>query len=135
MAPDVLLRKLTFIRQLLIDLSPYRGATLAEVEAEHYKLERLLELLVMTASDILHHLLAEQGAVPESYRDGFKIAGERGFIPVELSGNLQQAAGMRNILVHMYQDVDYAILRDSIDLALEDFSRFVKIMAERVEED
>jgi hypothetical protein len=50
MAPDVLLRKLTYLRQLLKDLSPYKEASLAEVEAEHYKLERLLELLVMAAS-------------------------------------------------------------------------------------
>ncbi|GJM42983.1 MAG: hypothetical protein DHS20C20_32650 [Ardenticatenaceae bacterium] len=54
MAPDVLIRKLNYLRHLLNDLAPYKEATLDEVEAEHYKLERLLELLVMAASDILH---------------------------------------------------------------------------------
>ncbi|HEX6386768.1 MAG TPA: hypothetical protein VF177_19035 [Anaerolineae bacterium] len=36
MAPDVLLRKLTYLRQLLMDLAPSEGATLATVQAEHY---------------------------------------------------------------------------------------------------
>ena len=44
MAPDVLLRKLSYLRQLLHDLTPYKDATFDEVEAEHYKLERLMEL-------------------------------------------------------------------------------------------
>ncbi len=37
MAPDVLLRKLLYLRQLLADLEPYKNASLAQVEAEHYK--------------------------------------------------------------------------------------------------
>ncbi len=51
MTPDVLLRKLTYLRHLLADLAPFESATLAQVQVEHYKLERLFELLVMTASD------------------------------------------------------------------------------------
>ena len=33
MAPDVLLRKLLYLRQLLTDLAPYENATLAEIES------------------------------------------------------------------------------------------------------
>ncbi len=101
MAPDVFLRKLTYLRQLLADLEPYRQVTLAEVEAEHYKLERLIELLVMTASDLLRHLLAGRGLTPVTYRDTFYQAGKQGIIPPDLAERLQKAAGMRNILVHL----------------------------------
>ena len=51
MAPEVFLRKLTYLRQILADLAPFQGAILAQVEAEHYKLERIFELLVMAASE------------------------------------------------------------------------------------
>lgn len=81
MAPDVLLRKLLYLRQLLTDLAPYENATLAAVEAEHYKLERLLELLVATATDILFHKLAEVDVAPNSYREAFRLAGEHGLLP------------------------------------------------------
>lgn len=129
MAPDVLLRKLLYMRQLLSDLLPYKDASLAQVEAEHYKIERLFELLVATATDILFHLLAEQNISPGSYRDAFHLAGKQGVIPIDLSIRLQKAAGMRNVLVHLYETIDYQILHTSIQPALQDFGQFVTIFA------
>ncbi|HXV97992.1 MAG TPA: DUF86 domain-containing protein [Anaerolineae bacterium] len=127
MAPEVFLRKLTYLGQLLADLAPFEGATLAEVQAEHYKLERIFELLVMAASDILHHLLAERGIMPTTYRDTFRLAAEQGLIPADLAARLQDAAGMRNVLVHLYEQINYTILRDSISPALRDFEQFVAL--------
>lgn len=135
MAPDVLLRKLTYLRQLLSDLAPYRDANLEEVIADHYKLERLLELLVMTAGDLIFHLLAERGHTPKTYRDAFEMAGKEGLLPTDLAQRLAEAAGMRNVLVHMYEEIDYTILHNSIAPALRDFSQFVSILATRVEEE
>ncbi|MCP5093975.1 MAG: DUF86 domain-containing protein [Chloroflexi bacterium] len=129
MAPDVLLRKLLYLRQLLTDLSPYKDASLAQVEAEHYKIERLFELLVATATDILFHLLAEQNVSPFSYREAFRLAGKHDVIPVDLAIRLQKAAGMRNVLVHLYETIDYQILHTSIHPALQDFGQFVAIFA------
>lgn len=130
MAPDVLLRKLLYLRQLLTDLAPYENATYAEVEAEHYKLERLFELLVATATDILFHKLAEMDIAPNSYREAFRLAGEHSLLPLDLAGRLQNAASMRNVLVHLYEDIDYHILFDSIQPALRDFSQFATIFAQ-----
>ncbi|GIK43670.1 MAG: hypothetical protein BroJett011_75030 [Chloroflexota bacterium] len=127
MAPEVFLRKLTYLRQILADLAPFQGASLAQVEAEHYKLERILELLVMAASDILHHLLAERGITPSSYRETFKLAAEQGLVPADLAARLQDAASMRNVIVHLYEQINYSILRDSITPALEDFKQFVAL--------
>jgi uncharacterized protein YutE (UPF0331/DUF86 family) len=132
-SPEVLLRKLNYLRQLLEDLAPYQEATLAQVLAEHYKLERLFELLVVTASDILHHQLAELGAEPKSYRDTFRLAAEQGLLPADLANRLQDAAGMRNIIVHLYETIDYQILSDSIVPALHDFKQFVAIFESRVD--
>lgn len=127
MPPDVLVRKLNFLRQLLSDLAPYKGATLLQVQADHYKLERLFELLVVAAVDLLQHLLAERKLIPESYRATFALAAAEGLIPIDLSERLQEAAGMRNIIVHLYEEIDYDILHKSIDLALKDFGLFVAI--------
>lgn len=132
MAPEVLLRKLAYMRRLLADLEPYRGATLAQVEADHYKIERLFELLVVTATDILFHELAEMGRSAESYRSAFGIAAEVGRLPEDLAKRLQAAAGTRNILVHLYEDIDYAILHSAIEPALSDFHQFVTTMSEDV---
>lgn len=134
MAHEVLLRKLTFLRKLLGDLAPLRQADMAQVLAEHYKVERLLELLVMAASDLIFHLLAEQGITAESYRDAFRRAGELGILPPELAARLQEAAGMRNILVHQYEEIDYVILHDSIEPALEDFAQLADLLVARLDQ-
>jgi uncharacterized protein YutE (UPF0331/DUF86 family) len=127
MAPNVLLRKLTYLRQLLADLAPYENTTLDQVLADHYKLERIFELLVVTATDILNHKLAERDLTPDTYRDSYKLAAEQGLLPLDLTERLQDAASMRNLIVHLYERVDHTILRDSIAPALRDFSQFVAL--------
>lgn len=135
MAPDVLARKLAYLRQLLADLAPYENASLADVTAEHYKLERIIELMVMTATDVLFHLLAERDVTPSSYRHAFGAAAEQGLLSEDLAEKLQDAASMRNLLVHMYEQIDYTILRDSIKPALRDFGQFVAVFSDSLLEE
>jgi uncharacterized protein YutE (UPF0331/DUF86 family) len=134
-APDVLLRKLTYLRQLLADLTPYKDATSQQVLADHYKLERIFELLVVTATDILNHKLAERNLTPATFRESYQLAAEQGLLPLDLAERLQDAASMQNLIVHLYERVDYAILRDSINPALHDFSQFVALFEEQVADD
>ena len=129
MSDEVLFRKLLFMRQLLRDLEPYANATLQEVEEEHYKLERLLELLVAVAIDILFHLLSERQIAPSSYREAFRFAGGQGLLPVELAERLEMAADMRNVLVHLYDEIDHVVLHRAIPMALQDFHQFVTIFS------
>lgn len=135
MAPDVLARKLRYLQQLLEDLAPYQDATAAQIETDHYKVERILELMVGVAIDVLFHLLSERDVAPASYRDAFRLAGEHDLLPSDLAERLQRAAGMRNILVHLYEEIDYEILRASIGPALRDFRRFVALLARQLPEE
>ena len=41
-----------------------------------------------------------------------------------LAGRLADAAGLRNVLVHLYEDIDYEIVAASVERALEDFGEF-----------
>ncbi len=127
MPRDVLVRKLALLRQLVRDLYAFEHATQAEVEAQHYAIERIFELMVGVASDLVFHILAERNITPSSYREAFRLAGQEGLLASELALRLQQAAGMRNILVHMYETIDYVILHQSIGPALRDFAQFVAV--------
>jgi uncharacterized protein YutE (UPF0331/DUF86 family) len=134
LSPEVLARKLAKLRVFLSDLGPYRGASPAAVEEDHYRVERLLQLLVEVATDILAHELARLGVVPASYRDAVRKAVEKGLLPEELGESLERAAGLRNVLVHLYEDVDMEILAASVKPALDDFGEFLKLFQERLEE-
>ncbi len=133
MAPDVLLRKLTYLRQVLGDLAPYQNASLDEVILDHYKIERIFELLVVAATDILNHLLGERDLVADTYRDTYKLAADQDLLPADLAERLQNAASMRNLIVHLYERIDYKILRNSIEPALRDFEQFVALFEAQID--
>jgi uncharacterized protein YutE (UPF0331/DUF86 family) len=94
---------------------------------KHYEIERLLELLVMTASDIVFHLISAKGEqAPTSYKAAFLRVGEIGIISQDLSKSLSLSAGLRNILVHEYEEIDYSLVHKSIPIAIRDFTAFIK---------
>lgn len=132
MTRDVLARKLARLRALLADLAPHHGKSAEEVREDRYEIERILELLVQVAIDPAAHDLAERGTVPETYRDVFLQAGRSGLIPPDLATRLADAAGLRNVLVHLYDDIDYEIVAASIGPALEDFGRLAELYARRL---
>lgn len=132
MSPDVLARKLRRLGGYLDDLATHRGRGAAEIAADPYELERLLELVVQVAVDVLSHLLAERGASPPSYRATFELAGEHDLLPGELAGRLADAAGLRNVLVHLYEDIDYDIVAASVEPALADFGELARHLQERL---
>ncbi|MGD2115784.1 MAG: DUF86 domain-containing protein [Acidobacteriota bacterium] len=125
MAPEVVTRKLAFLRRLLADLKRYEGSGLDEVETHHYEVERILELLGTTGADLVAHLVGERGETPESYRDAFRRAGALGLIPEELADRLEEAAAMRNVLVHLYDEINLETVHSSIATALADFQRLI----------
>lgn len=127
MSPDVLEKKLAAMTAYLNDLIPHRDISFDDFMRRHYEIERILELLIMTASDIVLHMIAAKGEPPPaSYRASFLRAGELGIITSELSKSLAIGAGLRNILVHEYAEIDYGLLYKSIPIAIRDFSAFIK---------
>ena len=135
MTRDVLLRKLDRLRTYVADLQPHAGKSATEVEDDAYEIERLLELIVQVSVDLVTHELGEQGIVPETYRDAFRHAGDAGLLPTDLAASLADAAGLRNILVHVYEQIDYEIVAASIDRAIEDASRFIGVYQARLDSD
>jgi len=127
MSPEVVKKKLESITNYLNDLSPYKKITFDEFMQKHYEIERILELLIMTASDIVFHLISDKGEpAPASYKAAFLRAGELKIVSKKLSENLALSAGLRNILVHEYEGIDYKIVYKSIPSAARDFTAFIK---------
>jgi uncharacterized protein YutE (UPF0331/DUF86 family) len=83
--------------------------------------ERHLQVAIQAAIDIALHILADETAeTPEDYGSAFTLLGRAGRIPTPLAERLRSAAGLRNVLVHAYVDVDpklvWAHLEDLDDL-------------------
>ena len=77
-------------------------------------------IAIEAALQICYHVCARQlRRVPEDYADCFALLGEAGLLGPALSQNLQQMARFRNVLVHVYWQVDesqvYAVLQSNLD--------------------
>ena len=89
--------------------------------------ERLLQLMAEAATDINKHFLVQLHQISSAtYFDSFIEAGRRGIISPELAAELARSAGMRNILVHQYKDIDSQIVFDAIPKALEQYPLYIR---------
>jgi uncharacterized protein YutE (UPF0331/DUF86 family)/predicted nucleotidyltransferase len=84
-----------------------RGAAAFDDELIRMAAERALQVAVQAACDIANHILAEDTDVtPEDYGAAFLALTPLGIIDATLAERLRSAAGLRNVLVHMYVDLD-----------------------------
>lgn len=91
--------------------------------------ERLLQLSIQICIDLAAQVVSEQSAAPpSSYSDVFKILGDKGVISADLAKRLGDAARQRNLLVHLYMEIDDKAVFASLAF-LDDLREFAKIVA------
>ena len=80
------------------------------------------------AIDIAQLLVKENGiARPTDNGQLFSTLAEKGFITKEMSSRLRAMVGFRNIAVHEYEKIDFAILHAIIQDELNDLKLFAAI--------
>lgn len=86
-----------------------------------------MQVAVEAVINIAEHIVAGLNlGKPEFARDLFPILVKAGMIDESLSEKLQKAVGLRNVLVHLYMQVDLGILADSATVGLDDLRKFAK---------
>jgi uncharacterized protein YutE (UPF0331/DUF86 family) len=94
--------------------------------------QHALQLAVQTCIDIGAHLIAELNlTLPSDYRGIFTALLPTG-LDAELGDRLGRAAGMRNILVHDYLDLDHEVILSALE-SLEDLRRFAAFVESRLD--
>jgi uncharacterized protein YutE (UPF0331/DUF86 family) len=75
--------------------------------------------------DIANHVIAsERLRIPRDNADSFAVLVEKGLCPGDLEASLMAMARFRNRLVHLYWDVDDAMVFSYLEERLGDFDRF-----------
>lgn len=96
------------LRALVEQLTP---AAYAAAEVPRRATERLLQEAIDAAVDANTHLLRGLGRpVPEDYFRSFIALGEAGIVDATLAAALAPAAGLRNRIVHEYEELDHALV-------------------------
>jgi len=123
-------RKLAVIVRNLADLARVEGLSLAEYRRDRFRqkgVERLLQETVEAAVDVNLHLVRLRGAaVPTDYFTSFTELGRQGVIPAALAEQLAPSAGLRNRLVHQYDEIDDAVVLRAVGEARRLFTAYVE---------
>jgi len=96
--------------------------------------EHTLQLLTQATLDVASHIVsARRLGEPETNRALFDELRRAGLLDDELADTLDAMAGFRNILVHDYQEIDRAVVREIVDHhldALLAFNRAVRAIGD-----
>lgn len=123
-------RKLKMIAEDLDYLEEFNDYSLDELAKDFIKLaavERLLERIVIRATDINNHIITELGKGIEkirSYADSFKELTNFNIYSQDTAEKLAEDARFRNILVHEYNNVDKKLIHKKIKEVIDDFNKY-----------
>lgn len=122
--------KISLLQKDLIELEKLSKFGFQEVVKNFYyysTLEHLLERTVDRASSIASHLVFElKKEAPQSFRESFEKLEKIKVYSPEFVEKIVPAAGLRNRLVHEYDDIDKEIVYKSIPQAIEVFKQYIK---------
>lgn len=125
----VISQKLESLRRCIARLESRCPATVEVLQAD-VDLQDIIALnltrAVQLSVDIAAHWLADHGNVasPQTMGQTFSLLAESGVIGDELAQRLRKSVGFRNIVVHNYEAVDWAIVFAICQRQLEDFQEF-----------
>jgi len=99
----------------------YLASEIDEALAERY-LERMIGRMI----DVNYHLLTESGeAPPRDYHECFVALSRLGVLAGDFARRLAPCAGLRNRIVHAYDDLDAGRVYDSLRDALADVPAYL----------
>lgn len=134
-------RKVALITEELERLKEFKDLTIDETAKDfrtQATVERLLERIITRAIDINQHLLTEKGVdirLARTYRETFLRLADIGVCPHEFAAKIAPCAGLRNALVHDYNNIDKEILHKSIKEAIVEFNEYGKYVLAFVEKE
>lgn len=89
--------------------------------------ERSLQIAAQAVIDISTHLVAHNHwGTPESYKDSVDIISKNGIIERGLADNLIELVKLRNVIVHVYLEIDPKIVYQSVQQSISDLKDFVE---------
>ncbi|MHA1372230.1 MAG: type VII toxin-antitoxin system HepT family RNase toxin, partial [Promethearchaeota archaeon] len=113
---DKIIRKIRLLKKFIDYLYSKRNITFQQFK-ENYEvqsaIERNLQLAIECCIDIGEIIISEEWFdKPEDYKNVILILGENGVIPQDFAKHFCLTASLRNLLAHLYEDIDLSLVHD-----------------------
>jgi uncharacterized protein YutE (UPF0331/DUF86 family) len=123
-------RKIRLIQKDIDRLGSFVKEGREEVVMDYFKMnniERMLEKIINRAIDINQHIVSRKGKGDEKlggYEDTFYAMADIGVFEKDFAEKIAPSAGLRNRLVHEYDDIDKDIVFDSAVKAVGQYTKY-----------
>jgi uncharacterized protein YutE (UPF0331/DUF86 family) len=98
--------------------------------------QHFLQLCAESCIDVANHVIsAKRYRAPKDYADAFAVLVENKVVPRSALTDLQAIARFRNLVVHMYWEVDPDRIIDILQNHLDDFQVFEDRVLEFIQKD
>ncbi|OGP76175.1 MAG: hypothetical protein A2Z13_04425 [Deltaproteobacteria bacterium RBG_16_64_85] len=127
---ELVTRKIVLIGGDLEELRKLAGPGLEAYLADPYKeilAERFLERMISRMIDINYHVITgSDRPPPRDYYDSFTELGKMGVLDPGFASRVASAAGLRNRIVHEYDDIEPDKVFEAIQSALADLPIYLQ---------
>ncbi|MCD6114779.1 DUF86 domain-containing protein [bacterium] len=90
-------------------------------------IERVFQLIVDEMVDINLHLIRNlELSSPQDFQSSFEIIAKKEIIPSEFALKIAPVVGLRNRLVHRYEEIDKKFFLEQIRREKEDFVKYIQ---------
>lgn len=126
---ELVTRKLLLIAADIEPLAAVAARGMAAYESsvvDQAVVERRLERAIGRMIDVNYHVLTASGQPPPpDYHSSFVRMAELGVFQPEFARQIARAAGLRNRLVHDYDDLDQRLVFEALGTALGEIPRYL----------
>jgi uncharacterized protein YutE (UPF0331/DUF86 family) len=128
--PELVTRKMLLITADLRALEPLARHPLEDYIAsatDEVLVERYLERIIGRMIDVNYHLVTEAGhPPPRDYFDSFTQLARIGVLPPAFATQIAASAGLRNRLVHEYDEIDPERVYAGLQAAVRDVPDYLR---------
>lgn len=130
--PDIIQGKLEIVRNRLrfLENEEHDLTVLRDRQAVKHTLQEAIEACL----DVANHVISAEGlGRPDDYADYFPRLAQHDILPKALASSLSEMAKFRNVLVHLYAEVDMDTVQDILKNDLGDIRAFADAIYAYVE--
>lgn len=132
----IVLKHLDELENCIKQLNKHKNCSARQLLSDldlRWSVERGLQLAIQNVLDVSSHILVDMGVNGlEDYTAIIDQMGVKKVIPAEFAKKIRGMAGLRNVLVHDYVDIDTEKLHDLLVNRLGDFKKFAKYIADHL---
>jgi len=136
---DLILKKLSQMESYLNELETFiLSRNPKEIKKDPTLLhtaERLVQVLVDTMIDINIHILLSKEKTYDKTQSTFLLLGEMGILPEEFAKKIAPIVGLRNILVHRYEELNKDLFIKNLFKNKDDFKKYIVAIYDFVEKE